>query len=282
MRDVMTTRVVSLRLDAPISSAVAQLTRFGFSALPVVSSSSRLVGMVSLLDVLRYREACVEAGLPVDESVPVSEIMTDDVVSMSATANPGAVANRLRDQGQLRVMPIVQGGKLVGVVTRGDLLRRRARPARRPGLRGLLRGRRRVEPDEDALFALARDRRRPSPTGATLVREVMTTDVVTVRVGTSAADASERMLAHRHTALPVVDESDVLVGIVSEADLLTPRPAEPARGTVGALMTPTPVAVQLGATVEETRRLVTQRGLRTVPVLDGRRLVGVLSRSDLI
>ena len=86
VRDLMTVRVVSVRVDDPISAAVQQLTRFGFSALPVVTASYRLVGMVSLLDVLRYREAHEAEGLPADERVPVEEIMNPDVLSMAATA----------------------------------------------------------------------------------------------------------------------------------------------------------------------------------------------------
>jgi CBS domain-containing protein len=50
---------------------------------------------------------------------------------------------------------------------------------------------------------------------------------------------------------------------------------------VGGIMTRTPVSVDVGATVGEVRAVVTDRGLRTVPVLGGR-LVGVLSRSDLV
>jgi CBS domain-containing protein len=46
-----------LRSGEPVIAAVDRITRFGFSALPVVTGSLRLVGMVSLLDVLRYRQA---------------------------------------------------------------------------------------------------------------------------------------------------------------------------------------------------------------------------------
>lgn len=283
VRDLMTVRVVSVRADAPISTAVQQLTRFGFSALPVVSPSFRLVGMVSLLDVLRYREAYEAEGMPADESLPVEEIMTPDVVSMTATANVAAVAHRLRSQGELRVMPIVQGGKLVGVVTRGDLLRRREQAGRRGGIRRLLGGRRRDADAEDALFALARDRRsRPSPVAATPVRDVMTSETVTVRSAEPVTLAAQLMVRHRHTALPVVDDDRRLVGIVSEADILTGPAAGGPVATVDRVMTRTPISVDVAATVGEARALVTDRGLRTVPVLDQGRLVGVLSRSDLV
>jgi CBS domain-containing protein len=185
-------------------------------------------------------------------------------------------------------MPVVQGGKLVGVVTRGDLLRHRERPPRRGGLLGLLRGRRRDQPEEDALFRLARPRRsEPAPEASTPVRDVMTRQTITVGSSEPVTLAAELMLAHRHTALPVIDRERRLVGIVSEADILTspvtaPSAAGGSSGTVAAVMTRKPITVDAGATVGQARALVVDQGLRTVPVLEEGRLVGVLSRSDLV
>jgi CBS domain-containing protein len=289
VRDLMTVRVVTVRFDEPISMAVDRLTRFGFSALPVVSGSSRLVGMVSLLDVLRYREAHEASGTRADERVPVEEIMTPDVLSMSATANADVVAQRMRSHGELRVMPIVAGGKLVGVITRSDLLRRRDQGNRRAGIRRLLdvtgiAGRHREKADDDALFALARSRRKgPTPAATTPVREVMTQQAITVRSAEPVTVAAELMLHHRHTSLPVVDGQRRLVGIVSEADILAvPHAGRSVPATVARIMTTTPIIVHAGATVGEARALVADRGLRTLPVMEGDRLVGVLGRSDLV
>lgn len=285
VRDLMTVRVVTVRFDEPISTAVDRLTRFGFSALPVISGSSRLVGMVSLLDVLRYREAHQAAGVRPDERVPVGEIMTPDVLSMSATANADVVAQRLRSHGELRVMPITHGGRLVGVLTRSDLLRRREQGNRRAGIRRFLAGRHREEKaDDDALFALARGRRNgPTPAPSTPVRDVMTHQAITVRSAEPVTVAAALMLHHRHTSLPVVDGQSRLVGIVSEADILAaPHAERSAPATVGRVMTATPIVVHAGATVGDARALVADRGLRTVPVIEGDRLVGVLGRSDLV
>jgi CBS domain-containing protein len=237
IRDVMTSRVVTVRWDEPVLAAVERMTRFGFSALSVVTASGRLVGMVSLLDVLRFRQACGAEGAGADGRVRVREIMTSEVLSMAATANATVVAQRLRSHGELRVMPVVQGGRLVGVVTRGDLLRSRGAGSRRGGRRLFWR---RDEVSEDALFALERGQRpaRSQPQAATAVREVMTQDVVSVGPGEPVRLAAELMLHHRHSALPVVDAEARLIGIVSEADLLThPLAGRSTDVTVGAVMT---------------------------------------------
>lgn len=268
----MTTRVVTVRADEPISAAVDRMTRFGFSAMPVVSASTRLIGIVSLLDVLRHRE------LHGTDAASVEEIMNPEVLYMSSTANAGAVAQRLRGHGELRVMPVVQGGRLVGIVTRGDLLRHRAGGGRRA--RRFFVGRDKAE--HDALFALARERRRPTAAASAPVTGIMTHEVITVGPTDHVALAAELMLTHRHTALPVVDRGR-LVGILSEADILAdPLAGRSAHATAASVMTRTPITLDVTATVGEARALVSDRGLRTVPVVDAGRLVGVVSRSDLL
>jgi CBS domain-containing protein len=291
IRDVMTMRVVTVRSGDPVAVAAERMTRFGFSALPVVTSSSRLVGIVSLLDVLRLRQDGADRGVPVDENaVAVDEIMTEDVLTMAATADAGVVADRLRRNGGLRVLPVVDGGRLVGVVTRGDLLRRLllgAPTRRRRGLFGL--GRAAADDDAaDALALLAAPRRaRPPAPPEAPVRDVMTTGVVTVTATDPVEEAAIRLLRGRHAGLPVVDGEGRLQGVVSEADLLR---AEVGRRsvplTVGRVMTTPAVSVPADTTVAQARALVVERGLRTLPVVAGAdagdRLVGVLGRSDLV
>ena len=64
VKEVMTTRVVSVLPDDPATRAVDLLRRYGFSALPVADRGYHLVGMISLLDVLRWREAHPDAERP--------------------------------------------------------------------------------------------------------------------------------------------------------------------------------------------------------------------------
>lgn len=277
VQDVMSRRVVTVRSDATVAVAIERLRRFGFSALPVVNAGHRLVGVVSLLDVLRNREA---GGT--DADTLVDEIMNPGVLSMPPTASAAVVAKRMRSHGELRVMPIVERGELLGIVTRSDLLRPVKTQSRFGSVVRRITGR--EGPDDEVLLRLSRPgRERPAAVAAASVREVMATELVTVGPGDPVDVAVSLLLERRFTSLPVIDSAWTLVGIVSEADLLGARySGRSVPQTVGSVMTRTAVTLSASATVGEAVALVAERGLRMVPVVDGRTLVGVVSRGDLI
>lgn len=134
------------------------------------------------------------------------------------------------------------------------------------------------------------------------VREVMTSQVVTVTPSTPFKEAVEVLASHRVTAAPVVDESGWVVGVVSEADLLLKeeyrRDHEPgmaerlrhrtdqarSRGTVVKdFMTSPAVTIAQDATVRQAARLLHAKHVKRLPVIDERgRLVGIVSRGDLL
>ncbi|MGY1726307.1 HPP family protein [Geodermatophilus sp. SYSU D01062] len=127
-------------------------------------------------------------------------------------------------------------------------------------------------------------------------RDVMTRDVVTVGPHTAVHYAAEVMAARGFAALPVVDDEDRLVGIVAEADLLRHRLPQdprlhlrrdeadggPPPALVHDVMTRDVRAVDVTADVADVARLFVDAGLRSVPVTDGGRLVGIVSRRDLL
>lgn len=272
----MTRRVVTVRADDPVEAAERRMVQAGFSALPVVRGVDRLVGIVSLVDVLRSREEA-DGGEDVDRRATVGSVMTTEVLTLSPTTSVAILAHRLRTYGELRLMPIVERGSLVGVVTRSDLLRG---PRKRPGLLGRLFG------DAPLPDPIPPRRPRARVPGARVVGEVMTrTDLVTVDRSSPCSRAVELLLANRFSALPVVDGAGILVGVVSEADLmrdpLDGRRTGPPR-TVGAAMTPDPTVLSPDAGLQEARGLVVDRGFRVIPVTEAGRLVGVISRSDLL
>jgi len=132
----------------------------------------------------------------------------------------------------------------------------------------------------------------------TAVRDVMTTRVIWVRKDAPFRDLAVALRRHRVSAFPVLGDDDKVIGVVSEADMLTKeavdpgvisgilhhRDAEKARGTTaGDLMTATVVAVAPDDTVEHAAQLMYSRKVKRLPVIDADgRLVGIISRADVL
>ncbi|HET8972917.1 MAG TPA: CBS domain-containing protein [Pseudolabrys sp.] len=136
--------------------------------------------------------------------------------------------------------------------------------------------------------------------------DIMVANVVTVRPGASVKDVAELLLAKRISALPVVDEANSLLGIISEADLIhrvevgTERPyswwieflkgrevlaqnyiKEHAR-LAADIMTREVVTVTADTPLREIVSLLEKHGIKRVPVVDKGKLIGIVSRADLV
>jgi len=135
--------------------------------------------------------------------------------------------------------------------------------------------------------------------------EIMSHPVIGIGPDEPIAEAARRMLQHRISGLPVT-RGDTLLGIVTEGDLLRraetgterrrPRWLELLVGPgplaadyiaahgrkVGEVMTPDVVAVDPQAPLESIVRLMEKRRIKRVPVVDNGRLVGIVSRADLM
>lgn len=109
------------------------------------------------------------------------------------------------------------------------------------------------------------------------VGEIMTSPVVTVSPDAATADIADTLSRHRISAVPVVDEGGGVVGVVSEYDLL----AKTGR-TARDVMTTAVVSVSADTGITDVRHLLVDRRIRRVPVLDGGRLIGIVSRSDVV
>jgi len=134
----------------------------------------------------------------------------------------------------------------------------------------------------------------------TTVQEIMTTRVIWVDKDATFREMAVALREHRVSAFPVVDDDHKVIGVVSEADLLTKEALddEPgvlagilhrkdqakARGvTAGDLMTATVVAVRPDDTVEHAARLMYDRRVKRLPVTDADgHLLGIISRADVL
>lgn len=116
-----------------------------------------------------------------------------------------------------------------------------------------------------------------------IAAEVMSRPVVSVRPTMPVRQAMVMLVEHRFGALPVVNEEERLLGMVSESDVLRSGMTGASIGTTVAEVMAAPLAtVPMSATVTELAEILLDRRLRCVPVIDNNILVGVVSRSDLL
>ena len=109
------------------------------------------------------------------------------------------------------------------------------------------------------------------------VKEIMTTKVITVPAAMPVEQVAQVLSEQHITGLPVVDQQKRVIGIVSEFDLLSRRGA-----TAADIMSREVVSVSEETDAGEVAQLLTNQRIRRVPVLDAGRLVGIVSRSDLV
>ncbi len=136
--------------------------------------------------------------------------------------------------------------------------------------------------------------------------DVMTSPVISVTPQATIVEAAQLMLRHRISGLPVIDATGAVVGIVTEGDLLrraeigTERrrrrwielligPGRLARDyveghgrRVGEVMSQTVATVAPGDTLEDIVRLMEQHHVKRLPVIEDGRLVGIVSRANLV
>ena len=138
--------------------------------------------------------------------------------------------------------------------------------------------------------------------GLMRVDDLMTRDVVTVTPATALRDAASLLVEHAISGVPVVSENGEVVGVVSEADILVKAGGSVSRNrllgwlldpdlgldekiraeTVGEAMTSPALVVSPSRPVYEAARLMVSENVNRLPVVDDGRLVGILTRADIV
>ncbi|MGW6691528.1 CBS domain-containing protein [Streptomyces sp. NPDC054961] len=125
------------------------------------------------------------------------------------------------------------------------------------------------------------------------VADLMSDEVVSVAPGTGFKDIAKLLAQYDISGVPVLDDEDRVVGVVSQTDLLAhtvPGSGPSGRGaaatgppTARDVMSAPAVAVHAEETVADAARLMTRRGVERLPVVDVEdRLVGIVTRRDLL
>ncbi|MFH1834374.1 MAG: CBS domain-containing protein [bacterium] len=141
VREIMQVEVVSVGTDTTVRELAELLAKHKISGVPVVDGQDRVLGMVSEADVIvQDADLHFPYYIPLLDSViylqgfgkfeerfrkafgsKVTQIMSDEVIAISPDASVREAATLMADRNVNR-LPVVEEGKLVGIVTRGDIV----------------------------------------------------------------------------------------------------------------------------------------------------------------
>lgn len=160
-----------------------------------------------------------------------------------------------------------------------------------------------TEEDLKKIYGLAIKHARQRLTMAVSVAEAMTRDVIAVGENDEIAEAVRLLSENRISGLPVIDKSGLVIGVVSEADILSAAGmesgfafkdiirrllGEPLAGhrtgdTVGAIMSRPPITIAAGADIGDAAKILSAKRIKRLPVVaDDGKLIGIISRADIV
>lgn len=161
-----------------------------------------------------------------------------------------------------------------------------------------------TEEDLKKLYEIAIKIARERCVHSWLAREVMSRNVITVKEDTDIHEAGRSLIRHKISGVPVVDNKNHVVGIITEADLLAmagiprghvfndvvmkyvlskPVPQHRVGNKVKDIMTVPVITVSPETTVKEIAIIFDKKRIKRVPVVDNEnRLVGIVARGDIV
>ncbi|WP_448544956.1 DUF190 domain-containing protein [Roseiflexus sp.] len=299
--DVMTRQVVSVRPDTPVAEIVALLIDRALRSAPVVDAENRVIGIITDGDLLT--RGATELPLALQRELSLAEraatietlaahphtaadLMTPDPVTLPETTPLAEAAAVMADRGLKRIPVVDAQQRLIGMVSRSDLLATVAEGLRqRP----------------------ATPIRQPDGAPKT-VGEIMITDVPTVQPDTPLAETLDRLLETDKRRVIVVDGERRVVGIITDGDVMRRAAKRVRPGALRALaawfgggarppglevaaegrtaadvMTSPVVTLPTAAPIADAVRLMMAHKIKRIPIIDtDGRLVGMVGRAGVL
>jgi CBS domain-containing protein len=125
-----------------------------------------------------------------------------------------------------------------------------------------------------------------SPVEEIKIADVMTPNVITCKPSDTVVEAARKMAQYNIGSVVVVDEKGVIVGILTEGDIVrrvVARGLDPSKTLIGDVMTRNPVTIFSDASLAAAADLMKRKGIGHLPVVDNDgRLVGIITRTDIV
>ena len=252
-KDIMKCGVITIEKEKSVYEAIGILVERNISGLPVVDDTD-LVGIISEKDVLRllYDTEFISSS--------VEDYMTGDVVCFDEQDSLADICNCLMNN-PFRRVPILHQGKLTGIISRADLIKVCMHKFKPQG------SAEKSTKHKDCLMA----------------KDVMKCGLLTIKRQTPIYEAMETIATRNITGLPVVDDYMNLVGIVSEKDMLKVLYDPKAKlGKAEDFMTEEVISFNQNDSLFDVGDCLINNNFRRVPILNQGKIVGVISRVDLI
>jgi CBS domain-containing protein len=253
-KDVARYGVIKVRSEESVYKAIEKMVDKKVSGLPVVDDTG-LVGIISEKDVLRllYGDQFLTGS--------IGDYMTSKVITFATDDSLTGVCDCLV-KNNFRRVPILHEGRLVGIISRADLIR--------------------AFKDKFRPQAVT-DRSTKQRGGGVLARDIMKCGLLTVQRQTPIYEAMDILASRNITGLPVVDDCMNLVGIISEKDMLRLICDPNAKaGKTEEFMTEEVVSFNHDDSLYDVCDCLVNNNFRRVPILNQGKVVGIISRADVM
>jgi len=111
-RDIMTRKVYSISPEASVQEVAQLLSRKSISGVPVIDKDAKIIGIVTEADII---------GKVNREGLRVADIMSPEIITVDEETGVGEIAMLLTER-KIKRVPVMQNGKLVGIVCRADIV----------------------------------------------------------------------------------------------------------------------------------------------------------------
>jgi CBS domain-containing protein len=266
---VMTQKVITCSPADTLLQVQQLMVKNNISRVVIVDENNKPVGITTQKDIVAFLVADKsKRGI---EEIKAEEVMTGKLITTKRSASISKIAETMTKKDISSVIIVDGKGKLDGIVTKTDIT---------------------------AWYGATK--------GAYKVQEFMTAKLVTVRPSQSVFLVASLMAEHAISRVVVVaDKENKPAGIITEADMtMMSRLLKPARVlkeekplvlrgaialpksvhllTAGDIMTPKPVTVSKSANLADAAELMTKHRISGLPVMDKGKLVGIITKSDII